>query len=853
MFLEKVAQDIKKQSNEYLLDTQILFSNKRAIKYFKQEFKKQNHQTLFSPECKSIADFIQEYSPLQSIEEFSLIYQLFLSYKTICDKSEEETFESFYNWGKIILSDFDDIDKNLADAKQVFRLIEDYKEIENAFDYLTQEQKELLESFFTIFEQTSDLKKNFIRIWNCLFDIYTHFKEKLREQGVGYSGMIYRDFLSRIEKKEIAFRNQNFAVVGFNVLNKCEENLFKILKEEYSVDFYWDYDEYYTSSDYQEAGIFMKNNLNNFPHNKDFAKNDFNNIATNNEKINIIKTSYENENAHYIKTWIQSLENKYGEDLKQNEIAIILGNENLLPFVIKSLPEKINDTPTTINIAMGYPLSNLPLFNEIEEKIDEIQKEEKSITEQIDELYDFINSKGIFSYENKIKQSCFSIIKILNDFKRTLSFNKIEFLQNNFLKKTLLFLLRRLNIPFESDAVDGLQIMGLLESRNLNFKHVLVLSANDENIPRINNLHSFIPLSVRDAFGLIDQKKKIAVFAYYFYRLFQNRKDLDFVYSTIGSGGKIKEMTRFLFQLRFESKIVFEEKTISMPFVEQKEINTENLFKKTEEDLENLKNKAFSASMINTYLDCGRKFFFKYIKNLEKIEESDISYLAFGNLFHKSAEFFVHSKYQTPVEDCINKAFELLKEEEKSIITQSAKDTCIKYLQSIETYYKSDNTFLKAEEEVKEVKVYLNGLKVELYGIIDRIDKTPNEDYVVIDYKTSKNRKEFDNKIENLFNSDLKERRNSYALQILFYAYLLHKKGYKVVDTQLIYPHLLQKNPSCTVSEYNNAIHNEYEENLKACLEEIFDKDRDWGSTKNCKFCDYTEICSNFEDSNQED
>ncbi len=853
MFLEKVAQDIKKQSNEYLLDTQILFSNKRAIKYFKEEFKKQNHQTLFSPECKSIADFIQEYSPLQSIEEFSLIYQLFLSYKTICDKSEEETFESFYNWGKIILSDFDDIDKNLADAKQVFRLIEDYKEIENAFDYLTQEQKELLESFFTIFEETSDLKKNFIRIWNCLFDIYTHFKEKLREQGVGYSGMIYRDFLSRIEKKEITFRNHNFAVVGFNVLNKCEENLFKILKEEYSVDFYWDYDEYYTSSDYQEAGIFMKNNLNNFPHNKDFAKNDFNNIATNNEKINIIKTSYENENAHYIKTWIQSLENKYGEDLKQNEIAIILGNENLLPFVIKSLPEKINDTPTTINIAMGYPLSNLPLFNEIEEKIDEIQKEEKSITEQIDELYDFINSKGIFAYENKIKQSCFSIIKILNDFKHTLSFNKIEFLQNNFLKKTLLFLLRRLNIPFESDAVDGLQIMGLLESRNLNFKHVLVLSANDENIPRINNLHSFIPLSVRDAFGLIDQKKKIAVFAYYFYRLFQNRKDLDFVYSTIGSGGKIKEMTRFLFQLRLESTIEFEEKTISMPFVEQKEINTENLFKKTEEDLENLKNKAFSASMINTYLDCGRKFFFKYIKNLEKIEESDISYLAFGNLFHKSAEFFVHSKYQTPVEDCINKAFELLKEEEKSIITQSAKDTCIKYLQSIETYYKSDNTFLKAEEEIKEVKVYLNGLKVELYGIIDRIDKTPNEDYVVIDYKTSKNRKEFDNKIENLFNSDLKERRNSYALQILFYAYLLHKKGYKVVDTQLIYPHLLQKNPSCTVSEYNNAIHNEYEENLKACLEEIFDKDRDWGSTKNCKFCDYTEICSNFEDSNQED
>ena len=853
MFINKVAKDIAKHSNEYLLDLQVLFSNRRAIKYFKKELKEEKKETFFSPDCKSIADFVDEYSLLKTADEFSLIYQLFLSYKAVIGENDNETFESFYNWGKIILSDFDDIDKNLVDAKQVFQLIEEYKEIENAFDYLSEEQKELLNSFFTIFKDKSELKSNFIRIWNCLAEIYCDFKENLQQQGIGYSGMIYRDFLERIKNGEIAFRNQNFAVVGFNVLNKCEENIFKFLKSNYSVDFYWDYDEYYTKSDFQEAGIFMKENLENFPHNKDFAKNDFNAITNSKEKVNIIKTSFDNENAHYIKTWIKNLETKYKEDLEQNQIAIILGNENLLPFVIKSLPEKIGEKPTTVNIAMGYPLSNIPLFNEIEEKIDEIQKEEKSILEQIDELCDFINSKGISAYENKIRQSCFSIIKILNDFKRTLSFNKIEFLQNNFLKKTLLFLLRRLHIPFESDAVDGLQIMGLLESRNLNFKHVLVLSANDENIPRVNNINSFIPFSLRNAFGLIDHNKKIAVFAYYFYRLFQNRKDLDFVYSTIGSGGKIKEMTRFLFQLRLESTIEFEEKTISMPFAEQKEINTENLFKKTEEDLEALKNRPFSASMINTYLDCGRKFFFKYVKNLEQVEESDISYLAFGNLFHKSAECFVASDYKAPIDECINKAFEELNKEEKSSITQSAKDTCTKYLQSLEKYYKSDNTFLKAEEKIKEVKVHLKDLTVELYGIIDRIDKTPNDNYVVIDYKTSKNRKEFDNNIENLFNSNLKEKRNTYALQILFYAYLLQRKGYNVIDTQLIYPHLLHKDSNCSVSEFNNAIYNEYENNLKKCLEEIFDKEKQWESTKNCNYCDYKEICSNFEASNERD
>lgn len=852
MFLQKVAQDIRRHSNEYLLDLQVLFSNKRAIKYFNQEFKTQNKETFWQPECKSIADFIEEYSYLRTADEFSLIYQLFLSYKEICKTSENETFESFYNWGKIILSDFDDIDKNLVEAKQVFQLIEEYKEIENPYDYLTEQQKELLNNFFIIFQQDSELKRNFINIWNCLFDIYCDYKEKLKQQGIGYSGMIHRDFLDRLKNGEIRFHNQNFAVVGFNVLNKCEESIFRILRDEYSANFYWDYDEYYTNSDYQEAGIFMKNNLNNFPHNADFAKNDFNTIVKNEEKISLVKTSYEIENTYYIKTWIEELENKYKEDLQQNEIAIILGNENLLPFVLKALPEKINNEEIKVNIAMGYPLASTPLFNEIEDKIDEIQKTEKPILEYLEELTLFVKEKGLTTQQNEIKQSCFSIIKILNDFKKTISFNKIEFLQNNFLKKTLLFLLRRLHIPFESDATDGIQIMGLLESRNLTFKHVLVLSANEDNIPRINNVTSFIPLSVRDAFGLIDQKKKIAVFAYYFYRLLQNRKDLDFIYNTLGKGGKIKEMSRFLLQLRFETNIPFEEKTIALPLHEQLNINAENLFKKTDEVLENLKKVLFSASMINTYLDCGRKFYFQYIKSLKPTEEKDISHIVFGNFFHAAAKNFLESKYTLSPIDCVNDAFNSIeKEEEKAVITQSEKDTCIKYLETLQQYYKSDNKFFEAEKTIKDVKIDLNGFSVQLQGVIDRIDITPKGEYVVIDYKTSKSKKEFKNSIPTLFDKGEKNKRNNYVLQVLFYAYLLQKKECKVVDTQLIYPHLLKKDPNCSVYPFNEDIYVEYENCLKTCLEEIFDKEQEWHSTENCKYCDFKEICSNFETSNE--
>lgn len=854
MFLQKVAQDISKHKNEYLLDLQILFSNKRAIKYFNQEFNSQNKETFWRPECKSISDFIEEYSYLKKADEFSLIYQLFLSYKKICSNSGEESFESFYNWGKIILSDFDDIDKNIVDAKQVFRLIEEHKEIENSFDYLTEEQKELLSNFFVIFKEKSELKTNFITIWNCLFDVYCDYKKTLSEQGIGYSGMIYRNFLERLKNEEIQFSNQNFAVVGFNVLNKCEESIFKILKERYSIDFYWDYDEYYVNSDHQEAGIFMKENLINFPHNKDFAKNNFNNIINNKEKINLIRTSYEIENTYYIKTWIKNLETTYQDDLKQNQIAIILGNEKILPFVLKSLPQTIGKESTKVNIAMGYPLINITLFSEIEEKIDSIQNKEKSIIEQLEELTLFVKEKGEKSKEGKIIQSCYSIIKILDDFKNVISFNGIESLQNNFLKKTLLFLLRRVSIPFESDATDGIQIMGLLESRNLTFKHVLVLSANDDNIPRVNSVNSFIPLSIRDAFGLIDQKKKISVFAYYFYRLLQERKDLDFVYNTFGRNEKIKEMTRFLLQLRFETPIPFEEKSISLPLIQYPIKDIENLFKKTDEHLEHLKQRQFSASMINTYLDCARKFYFQYIKHLKPIEDKDISYIVFGKLFHSTVEEYLKSNYQLLSIECASRAFNALeKAEEKESITQSAIETCIKYLDALRTHYKTDNKFVEAEKRIENININLTNHIVKLMGVIDRIDQTPQGDYVVIDYKTSKKKKEYKNNISELFDNNKKDKRNSYALQILYYAYLLQKKGYKVVDTQLIYPHLLHKDNNCSVSLFDNAIYNEYETHLKNCLEEIFDKEKDWYSTENCEYCDFKEICSNFEASNEED
>lgn len=872
-FINNVVSDIARKQVEDLADLEIIFSNRRVIKYFNKFYEQEIKQTLWKPCCKSISDFIDESSDLKQADEFCLIYQLFLSYNEIYYKkypliTEEidNSFESFYNWGKIILSDFDDIDKNLVDAEKLFKLIEDNKKFEEVIDFLNDEQKELLSEFFNIFTEHSDLKENFIKIWNCLYEIYCLFKEKLNEQKIAYSGMIYRNFLDNLKNGNLKFRNENFAIVGFNVLNKCEREIFSYLKENYKVDFYWDYDEYYTKSDIQEAGVFMKENLSYFPHNKTFAEsNSFNNIETNKNEINIIETNYENECAYYIKTWIKDLENKYGKDLKQNEISIILGNENLLPFVLKHLPKTICETQTTVNIAMGYPLSSSVLFNEIEEKINSIQTTDKSVLSQLDELREFINNKGCQDNQNKeIKQICYSIIKMIDDFKQTIEFNKIENLQNSFLKKTILFLLRRLHIPFESDAINGLQIMGLLESRNLNFKHVLVLSASDDNIPKVNNNNSFIPLSIKEAFGLTDQKKKVAVFAYYFYRLLHDRTDLDFVYSTIGSSGKIKEMSRFLYQLKLESNIKFNDKhiNISIPsFFEldfDGELKDERL-KRKEEDIEKIKKYEISASMINTYLSCNLRFFFKYVKRLKPIEDVDISFLAFGNLFHKSAEYLLKNGKGIDYQKCVKEGLKSLKEEEQEIITKSEETICKKYLEKLDTFYNnSEHTFTEAERKVIKTINVDNIGEIKLQGIIDRLDVDKEGNLVVIDYKTSKknstaqsleNKFKNERNLESLFedNTSIK----SYFLQIIYYAYLLWEKEDGFIDTHLVYPHLLNEKTKndCSVLRYTYSIHRTFEELLKNCLESMFSKEDYWRSTenkKNCNYCDYKEICDNL-------
>lgn len=866
-FLHKLAKDISRMPKTDLLSLRVIFTNRRAIKYFKEEYKSLQEGVFSMPECETINDFVQSYSPYKQAEELSLIYMLYCSYQKIyyslnplSEGEEAESFENFYFWGKTILNDFDDIDKNLADARKLYTTLSEEKEIEELFDFLSEEQKNILSQYFADFKKLyssdSKLKNNFVKIWNCLSDIYFDYKEELKKNSIAYSGMIYRDLVERMSESDNLFGDDIFAFAGFNVLNQSEKKLFECIKSTNTAHFYWDYDTYYTENSFQEAGIFMRENLSQFPCNKTFSENDFSQIEKSDCNYHIISTTYETTQVYYIRTWIKSLEERYGEGLKQNQIAIILLNENLLPYVLKALPNKVNEQETKVNITMGYPFRFSTLFEEIGKFAENMSKEGKTHAEQIDELILLLKDKAMEkNCPNEIKEAAFRSIVTLEDFKATLDFIDIP-LSENFVRKTLLKLLQKQIMPFESDATDGIQIMGLLESRNLDFKHILMLSTTNSNIPAVSNAATFIPHSLRNVFNIMTEKRKIAVFAYYFYRLLHNAESITYIYNTHSASKDSEEMSCFLQQLRLElGKPV---KVSNLSNIQSKSEIKIELPAKTKETIENviMKEKYLSPSYINTYIDCPLKFYYDKICELKPIkEEKDIISLAFGNLFHHSAECFEKSSRTESIETCIEKGFDRLDKDEKACIKQMHKDIALSFLEDLKIFddKNKDRRFVSAEEEIV-YKKNINAREISFGGRIDRIDEK-NKRLILYDYKTGGTEEEFKG-IEGLFDGSKKDRAK-YLFQIMFYAWLLWEG--QDINVEIMYVHSLKsKNYENKIYTYTAETHKEFDECMKKLIKNLFDTDETkvWEPQSKehiCTYCDYQTLCPNNEIENEDD
>ena len=892
-FLSRVVTALL-EKDESLHDMVVLLPSRKAIQQLKQEIVSRNDKPVFMPRLVVIDNWIEDSMrwaeqdvQLEKADELSLIHYLYLSY---CDvfyarnkELKRESFEDFYFWGKIILSDFDDMDKHLADPALLFSNLSQYREIDEQFNPLSDEQKLLLEHFFASFkaQKETGLRANFANIWNCLEDIYTNFHDRLQKEGLAYAGMIYRKFYDKLQGGKITFGKTKFAVVGFNVLNQAEQKIFEYLQTKHGASFYWDYDQYYTEDKLQEAGSAIRDNIKKFP-NKEFEKLDFNRISTKQQNIEIISSNGEILQTSHILKWVSDLEKAHKDNLKQEEMAIILANEGLLPMVIRSLPQNIMGKPTNVNISMGYPFSQTKLYAFIEQFIASQSRNAPPVTvlkQLLAKIEDDYGSLQQDEGNDLLIEAAYEVNKKIEKFIKALEKTDNNTISPVFLQKIFMSELRSLPLSFESKNAKGIQIMRLSESRNLDFRHILMLSASDDFLPSIDSFSTFIPHSIGKAFGLMSMEKRITTFAYYFYRLFHCAQSLTFVYNTQSDGTKAKEMSRFLQQAQLEMKKPQPETTKNFQYntllIEATlETSQPKDYLRKPEHIKIISNKKYlSAAFINTFLDCELRLYFKYIIRLDSViyGEDDVSALAFGNLFHQSANILYQNKEEMTPEQLlkvVNQALDHMESaEERSVITQIHKDIVIKYLQVLIQYNKQTNRqpLIMEEEVEKTIIIGVNGSKktLKLGGRIDRID-FDNGDLVVVDYKTGGEIQKFVD-LDTLFHNS-EDKRAAYIFQILFYCWLLwdnptwkqrHNLSFASIKPQIIYIHKLKARGDKDFSPLQNGIpviydavfHEEFDRWLKDYLTTLFslDQERFYGrnkSDKNCEYCEYSTICS---------
>lgn len=705
-FLKIVAKDMLEKYGTDMSDIAVVFPNKRASLFLNNYLAQLAHKPIWTPTYITISDLFRRHSDLKVADPIKSICDL---HKTFVKCTGiDETLDHFYGWGQLLLADFDDVDKNMVDAKQLFANLSDIHELDDV-SYLTDYQKEMIRKFFSNFsdDHNSELKKRFLQLWCHFYDIYTEFNQRMTEQGLAYEGALYRSVVSN---ESIEFRHKKYLFVGFNMMQVVELNLLNRLKKQGKAAFYWDYDQYYMDGN-NEAGHYIRQYLPYYPNElADYPQQEIYNNMTKNKDITYISAPTENIQARYVNSWLK----ENGRYKMGRNVAIVLSDESLLQSVIHSLPQEVG----SINITIGYPLQQTPFYSLIQQLIQlqgighpkqgdtyrlhyvlialrhpytrYISEKYTELLAKLDEQKRFYPSREFLSLDGdegltllfrNLEEATASqdeynrkLITYLLDVLRTIGTHAKElngplFHESLYRTYTLLNRLQDLiiagdlqvdiitlerliqqliqttSIPFHGEPAEGIQVMGVLETRNLDFDHILVLSCNEGKLPKGVNDSSFIPYSLRKAYGLTTVENKVAIFAYYFHSMLQRAHDITLTYNNATEDGQSGEMSRFMLQMMVESQHSIKRKTL---VAGQKPLRPAySDAQKTDEVMAVLDNiKMITPTFLNTYQRCQKQFYYKYVKGLlepDEIDEDEVDNKIFGNIFHRAAELFYYT------------------------------------------------------------------------------------------------------------------------------------------------------------------------------------------------------------------
>ena len=879
-FLEYVAEDIINKYGTNLSRTAVVFPNKRAALFLNEHLVRLAGKPIWSPSYITISELFRRHTQLVTGDQIKLICDLYKTYTEVTES--DETLDHFYGWGQVMLADFDDIDKNMADANKVFCNLRDLHELDDV-SYLSPEQVETLKLFFSNFseDKTTELKKRFMKIWSRFGDIYRLYNERLEAQGIAYEGALYRKVAT---DDSVDFDFDRYIFVGFNVLQRVEQLLFSKLQKMGKAKFYWDFDDYYLATktghvNPSEAGHYIKQYLPYFTNELDTSDADIYRNFRKAKKITYASATTEDVQARYVGQWLKE-GNRIDDGRKT---AVVMCDEALLQSVIHSIPEEVND----INVTTGYPLQQTHFASLLEdiaaqhtEDYDNKQLLEWAIAmlKLMAQGHADINCETTGQDNQLTSEALFRTYTVVN--------RLLELVNNGDLdvdRRTMMRLygeiVRTTSIPFHGEPVVGVQFMGVLETRNLDFEHLLVLSCNEGNMPKGVNDTSFIPYNVRKAHGLTTIDNKVSIYAYYFYRLMQRAEDITIVYNNAADVTSTGEMSRFMLQMLVESGHDIERLALSLP--QEAGSTTCQDEKKTKEVMERLHKRfdkqrnperttpMFTPSSLNIYQKCPKRFYYRYVAEIiepeDDADDGKIDAPTFGNIFHDAVQkiyerviaaykshtiqpqtlkqLLANDAYIKGVVDDIMHPVNGIQ-----LINASVIITYIKQLLKIDSRL-APFTILGLENVVMKdinVKTAEGQLTTTIGGRIDRMDCVTCADGVrrirVIDYKTGKNNKKNDGYILQSFIYSLlvdeSPIMNPEKLEVSpALLYIQHSAG-KDFDPTVVY----EKEKVTNVSKFREEFMNIVEQ----IIAEIFNPEQPFACTDDktaCTHCPYCNLC----------
>lgn len=836
-FLEEVVSAIKNKNRD-ISDITLILPSKRAGGFLKNILKNTATQTIFSPKILSIEEFIEDLSNLKIIDNTELLfksYQAYISTKVIENK---EDFETYSSWAITLLNDFNEIDRYLVEPKPFFSYLSSIKTLER----------------WGVDQEKTELINNYLQFWAGLPDFYENLQTLLLKENLGYQGMVYREAASNLEHYINNNRNKKHIFIGFNALNTAEQNIIQKLLETENTEIYWDTDQTLYEDSKHSASYFIRKYINEW---KYFKKESPQFIGNNFEKpkhVQFVEVQKNIGQAKYVGELLSSLPEE-----EINKTAIVLGDENLLMPVLYSLPENVKN----INVTMGVSLKNFPavvffellfglhlstaetiyykeilsilnhpLGNLLVSNASDITKNltRENITHisiySLIELSNTSQNETLKLLFEDWKDDSHTAIKrglqvldvlqtkhTLNSIERmvlrqlTAVFNKIDSLNQKYpyLKsvKSVLTLFSELtstiSLDFEGDAYNGLQLMGVLETRVLDFENVIITSVNEGIFPSGKSNASFITYDLKQQFNLPIYTEKDAIYTYHFYRLLHRAKNVTLLYNNHSEGINTGEKSRFIRQLEIEkhqNHII--EKRILSPKVQlrPKSLKQINKTEAVMERLQEIAERGFSPSALTSYIRNPLDFYFQKILKLNELEEVEENVAAntLGTIVHDTLETFyqplkgafltvqnlldMKGRIHEEITIQFKKTFKggTFNKGKNLIVFEVAKRYISNFLDKEIADVQAGNSIkiLQIETDLTlEILISELDFPVKIHGKVDRVD-TYNGQLRIIDYKTgSVNQGE----VEIINWEDLsQDYKFSKAFQVLTYALMMNKE-----------------------------------------------------------------------------